>query len=83
MLNPQHKRTVGNLIKKHFNEVGIGNENYDATRYTEYNYAYDEEEQKEIKNAILPVLQNVDLEAVDWDDESATYKVTGDVLTAA
>ena len=82
MLNPQNKKTVGKLIKKYFDEVGLVNENYDATRYTEYNYAYNSEEQKDIKNAILPLLQNVDLEAVDWDDENSTYKVTGDVLTA-
>lgn len=82
MLNPQHKRTVGNLIKTHLYNIGALDNEYDATRYTEYNYAYDSEQQKEIKNAILPLLDHVNLQAVEWDDEKATYAITGEELTA-
>lgn len=79
----QHPKVAGELIKNYFYDQGVGNENnYDATRYTEYNYAYDSEQQKEIKNAILPLLQNTNLQAVDWDDENDTYTTTGDELTA-
>lgn len=82
MLNPQHKKTVGNLIKTHLYNIGALDNEYDATRYTEYNYAYDSEQQKEIKNAILPLLEHANLQAVDWDDEKATYVTTGEELTA-
>lgn len=79
----QHPKVAGELIKNYFYDQGVGNENnYDATRYTEYNYAYDSEQQKEIKDAILPLLQSTDLQAVDWDDEKSTYTLTGEGLSA-
>lgn len=82
MSNPQHSKTVGNLLKKYFNEVLPENKSYDATRYTEYNFAYDSDKQKEIKDSILPLLQEVNLQAVDWDNEKNTYSVTGEELSA-
>lgn len=79
----QHPKVAGELIKNYFYNQGVGNENnYDATRYTEYNFAYDSDKQKEIKDSILPLLQGVNLQAVDWDNEKNTYSVTGKELSA-
>lgn len=78
----EHPKESGKIMQNYFQSKGVGDLTYDATRYTEYNYAYDSEQQKDIKSAILPLLQNTDLQAVDWDDEESTYTLTGGKLSA-
>lgn len=54
---------------------------YDATRVTEYDYAIDSSQQKDIKNAIMTAGRGSSLREVDYDDKSKTFKDTGEEIT--
>jgi hypothetical protein len=65
-------------INTYFDNSIVDNDKYDATRYTEYNFAYDQDQQKDIRDAIKGL--RVPLKEVSWDGKEAAYKDTGKEL---
>ena len=53
---------------------------YDASKITEYDVPIDSESQEDAKNAILTSLSGRDLKAVEYDEESQTFKPVGESL---
>lgn len=53
---------------------------YDASKITEYDVPIDSENQEDAKNAILASLSGRDLKAVEYDEESQTFKPVGESL---
>lgn len=54
---------------------------YDATRVTEYDYAIDNSQQEDMKNAIMTAGRGLSLKEVDYDGKSKTFKDTGEEIT--
>lgn len=65
-------------VNTYFDNSIVDTDKYDATRYTEYNFAYDQDHQKDIKDAIKGL--RVPLKEVSWDSKEAAYKDTGEEL---
>jgi hypothetical protein len=65
-------------VNTYFDNSIVDNDKYDATRYTEYNFAYDQDQQKDIRDAIKGL--RVPLKEVSWDGKEAAYKDTGKEL---
>ena len=65
-------------INTYFGNSIVDTGKYDATRYTEYNFAYDQDQQKDIRDAIKGL--RVPLKEVSWDSKEAAYKDTGKEL---
>lgn len=65
-------------INTYFGNSIVDTDKYDATRYTEYNFAYDQDHQKDIRDAIKGL--RVPLKEVSWDSKEAAYKDTGEEL---
>ena len=65
-------------INTYFGNSIVDTGKYDATRYTEYNFAYDQDHQKDIRDAIKGL--RVPLKEVSWDSKEAAYKDTGKEL---
>lgn len=65
-------------INTYFGNSIVNTDKYDATRYTEYNFAYDQDQQKDIRDAIKGL--RVPLKEVSWDSKEAAYKDTGKEL---
>lgn len=54
---------------------------YDATRVTEYDYAIDNSQQEDMKNAIMTAGRGLSLKEVDYDGKSKRFKDTGKEIT--
>ena len=54
---------------------------YDARRSTEYDYTYDPTQQDSMKQVIMTAARGVNLEEVDYDSASNTFKPTGKTLS--
>lgn len=54
---------------------------YDATRVTEYDYAIDNSQQEDMKNAIMTAGRGLSLKEVDYDGKSKRFKDTGEEIT--
>ena len=65
-------------VNTYFGNSIVDTDKYDATRYTEYNFAYDQDQQKDIRDAIKGL--RVPLKEVSWDGKEAAYKDTGKEL---
>ena len=65
-------------VNTYFDNSIVDTDKYDATKYTEYNFAYDQYHQKDIKDAIKGL--RVPLKEVSWDSKEAAYKDTGEEL---
>ena len=71
-------KTIAALVGKYFEEKGAVESPYDATRFTEYNFAYDQDQQKDIRHAVMGVTD--ELPEVDWDPKKQTYVNTGNTI---
>ena len=67
-------RALGSVWDKYLNDNNTSL--YDASKVTEYDIPIDSENQDDAKNAILTALGGKDLEAVEYDSESKTFKPT-------
>lgn len=53
---------------------------YDATKFTEFDYAIDSTQQGDMKNSIMTASRGTTLKEVDFDSKSKKFKNTGDEL---
>ena len=53
---------------------------YDATKFTEFDYAIDSTQQGDMKNSIMTASRGTTLKEVDFDGKSKKFKDTGDEL---
>lgn len=69
---------IGNLWANYVaNNPGSKRANYDATKFTEFNYTYASEQQAPMKNAILQAARSEGyLKEVDFDAKTKSFKVT-------
>ena len=67
-------RALGSVWDKYLNDNNTSL--YDASKVTEYDIPIDSENQDDAKSAILTALGGKDLEAVEYDSESKTFKPT-------
>lgn len=74
-------RVIGEKWDKYLNDNNTAL--YDASKVTEYDVPIDSENQEDAKNAILTALGGKDLEAVEYDSESKTFKPTKEKITTS
>ena len=86
----QFKTFVDELTSEYKNDMGTAwgkylednqQERYDATRSTEYDYVYDPAQQDSMKQVVMTAARGANLEAVDYDAASKTFKPTGETLS--
>lgn len=73
-------KAIGDVWEKYLNDNNTAL--YDASKVTEYNSMIDSEDKKATKEAILQSMRGVgELKEVDYDNESKTFKPTGESIT--
>ncbi len=78
---PHQRVTIGNLWGRYIdNSPAARTSRYDATKFTEFDYAIDSTQQKDMKNSIMTASRGTTLKEVDFDSKSKTFKNTGDDL---
>lgn len=86
----QFRTFVDELTSEYKNDMGTAwgkylednqQERYDATRSTEYDYVYDPAQQDSMKQVVMTAARGANLEAVDYDAASKTFKPTGETLS--
>lgn len=74
--------TIGEVWENYINNSPAAKTaRYDTSKVTEYDYAIDSSQQKDIKNAIMTAGRGSSLREVDYDDKSKTFKDTGEKIT--
>lgn len=78
---PHQGVTIGNLWGRYTdNSPAARTSRYDATKFTEFDYAIDSTQQSDMKNSIMTASRGTTLKEVDFDSKSKTFKNTGDDL---
>lgn len=78
---PHQRVTIGNLWGRYTdNSPAARTSRYDATKFTEFDYAIDSTQQSDMKNSIMTASRGTTLKEVDFDNKSNTFKNTGDEL---
>lgn len=86
----QFKTFIDELTSEYKNDMGTAwgkylednqQDRYDATRSTEYDYVYDPTQQDSMKQVVMTAARGTNLEAVDYDAASKTFKPTGETLS--
>ena len=73
-------KAIGDVWEKYLNDNNTAL--YDASKVTEYNSMIDSEDKNAAKEAILQSMRGVgELKEVDYDNESKTFKPTGESIT--
>lgn len=78
---PHQRVTIGNLWGRYTdNSPAARTSRYDATKFTEFDYAIDSTQQGDMKNSIMTASKGTTLKEVDFDSKSKKFKNTGDEL---
>lgn len=78
---PHQRVTIGNLWGRYTdNSPAAETSRYDATKFTEFDYAIDSTQQGDMKNSIMTASRGTTLKEVDFDSKSKKFKDTGDEL---
>lgn len=78
---PHQRVTIGNLWGRYTdNSPAARTSRYDATKFTEFDYAIDSTQQGDMKNSIMTASRGTTLKEVDFDSKSKKFKNTGDEL---
>ena len=78
---PHQRVTIGNLWGRYTdNSPAARTSRYDATKFTELDYALNSTQQGGMKNSIMTASRGTTLKEVDFDSKSKTFKNTGDEL---
>lgn len=78
---PHQRVTIGNLWGRYTdNSPAARTSRYDATKFTEFDYAIDSTQQGDMKNSIMAASRGTTLKEVDFDSKSKKFKNTGDEL---
>ena len=75
------RNTAGNIWGKYFEtSPAARTSRYDATKFTEFDYAIDGTQQGDMKNSIMTASRGTTLKEVDFDGKTKQFKNTGDEL---
>lgn len=78
---PWQRKTAGAIWGNYAdNSPAARTSRYDATKFTEFDYAIDSTQQGDMKNSIMTASRGTTLKEVDFDGKSKKFKETGDEL---
>lgn len=78
---PTQGANVGKLWENYIsNSPAARTARYDATKFTEFDYAIDSTQQGDMKNSIMTASRGTTLKEVDFDGKTKQFKNTGDEL---